>query len=382
MNKVKMKRVGNLFERIISVENLRLADEKARRGKLRSFGVIHHDKNREANIWHLHKMLKNKTYRTSAYEVFTIRDPKEREIYRLPYYPDRIVHHAIMNVLEPIWMSIFTANTHACIKGRGIYSAYKSVKTALIDKENTRYCLKIDIRKFYLTIDHAILKRLIRKKIKCKDTLELLDQIIDTAPGVPIGNFLSQYFANLFLAYFDHWIKEVICVKYYIRYADDMVFFHADKAYLHDLLAKINNYLKEELNLELKANYQIFPVEGSEVKGRGIDFVGYVFRHSHILLRKSIKQRFARRMASRGLDLKAYAAYWGWAKHCNSINLINKLTNNEKFLRLRDKDRGTDDGKQNRYLPNYEQKDHCLGLQNRGQQISKKQKWKVPLLAN
>ena len=165
----RMKRVGNIFEQIISLDNLRLADLKARRGKLRSYGVTNHDKSREENIQRLHVMLKEKSYRTSDYDVFKIFDPKEREIYRLPYFPDRIVHHAIMGVLEPVWVSVFTQNTYACIKGRGIHAAMKDVKIALKDRENTTYSLKLDIRKYYPSIDHAILKQLIRRKIKCQD---------------------------------------------------------------------------------------------------------------------------------------------------------------------------------------------------------------------
>lgn len=122
-----MKRIGNLYEQIISVENLRLADEKARRGKTRSYGVRVHDRNREANIQALHEALLTKTFRTSPYEVFTIYEPKERVIYRLPYYPDRIVHHAIMNVLEPIWVKTFTYNTYSCVKGRGIEGCARHV---------------------------------------------------------------------------------------------------------------------------------------------------------------------------------------------------------------------------------------------------------------
>ncbi len=326
-----MKRVGNLFEKIISVENLQLADEKARRGKLRSYGVIHHDKNREANIQRLHEMLRDKTYRTSAYEVFKIHDPKERDIYRLPYFPDRIVHHAIMNIMEPIWVSIFTSDTYACIKERGIHAAMQGVKKALKDEENTMYCLKIDVRKYYPSIDHDILKQIVRRKIKCADTLELLDHIIDSAPGVPIGNYLSQYFANLYLAYFDHWIKEELGIKYYFRYADDMVFFHADKAYLHDLLIDINGYLTHRLNISLKRNYQVFPVDV-----RGVDFIGYVFRHTHVLLRKGIKKNFCRavvklnkRKVSEAEYKQVLCSWMGWAKHCNAKNLINKITKNK-----------------------------------------------------
>ena len=204
MKSKAMKRIGNLYERIIAVENLQLADQKARRGKLRSYGVRRHDKNREANTLALHEALKNKTFKTSKYETFIIKDPKEREIYRLPYFPDRIVHHAIMNILEPIWVSVFTTDTFSCIKNRGINGCMLKVDKALKDVENTRYCLKIDVKKFYPSIDHDVLKQIVRRKIKCPDTLALLDQIIDSAAGVPIGNYLSQYFANLFLAYFDH----------------------------------------------------------------------------------------------------------------------------------------------------------------------------------
>ncbi len=201
-----MKRLNNLFEKVISIDNLRLADERARKGKLRSYGVQHHDKNRDANILALHEQLKNGTFKTSEYHVFTIYEPKERLIFRLPYFPDRILHHAIMNVLEPIWVSVFTKDTYSCIKNRGIHACAKSVQRVLRqDKDGTRYCLKIDIRKFYPSIDHEVLKSIVRRKIKDARLLSLIDEIIDSVPsGVPIGNYLSQYFANLVLAYFDH----------------------------------------------------------------------------------------------------------------------------------------------------------------------------------
>jgi retron-type reverse transcriptase len=156
-----VKRLGNLYDNICSLENLRLADEKARKGKLRSRGVVRHDRNREQNLLALHERLKNGAFRTSKYEIFTIHEPKEREIYRLPYYPDRIVHHAVMNILEPVWVSIFTADTYSCIKKRGIHAAAKKVKEALREyPEATKYCLKTDIRKFYPSIDHDILKQI------------------------------------------------------------------------------------------------------------------------------------------------------------------------------------------------------------------------------
>jgi len=328
-----MKRINNLYEKIISIENLQKADANARKGKLSSYGVQRHDLHRYENILKLHNTLKNQTFKTSDYHIFKMitDNGKEREIYRLPYYPDRIVHHAIMNIMEPIWTSIFTSDTYSCIKGRGIHGVFRKLKYDLQNIEATQYCLKIDIRKFYPTIDHAILKQLIRRKIKDTLLLVLLDEIIDSAPGVPIGNYLSQFFANIYLTYFDHWIKEEKQIKYYYRYADDMVFLSNTKTQLHNLLNEINTYLAT-LNLSVKNNYQVFPVDS-----RGIDFVGYVFRHSHILMRKSIKQNFARKAAKLHKQNKtpseithALSSYTGWATHCNTKNLIQILIHNEK----------------------------------------------------
>jgi len=328
-----MKRVTNLYDTICSLENLRLAYHKARQGKAKTYGVRIFDKAAEPNLQQLHADLTQGTYRTSEYSIFTIFEPKERIIYRLPFR-DRVVHHAIMNVLENIWVPIFINNTYACIKGRGIHGALKHLKRDLKDVTGTQYCLKMDIRKFYPTIDHSILKTIIRKKIKDERLLILLDEIIDSAPGIPIGNYLSQFFANLYLSYYDHWLKEELQVRYYYRYADDMVILHQDKQYLHDLLAEINTYLTVELNLQLKRNYQVFPVNI-----RGIDFVGYVFFHTHILMRKSIKKRFCRRAAKINKltldpsDYKQRIASWlGWAKHCNSKNLINTILDHEKIF--------------------------------------------------
>jgi len=333
-----MKRIGDIYKRIIDIDNLRLADKNARRGKPLSYGVRVHDKNREGNIQKLHEMLENKTFKTSEYDIFKIYEPKERDIYRLPYFPDRIVHHAIMNILEPVWVSIFTSDTFSCIKKRGIHGAMLKMKTAMRDVENTQYCLKIDIRKFYPSIDHEVLKRIVRRKIKCRDSLWLLDHIIDSADGVPIGNYLSQYFANLYLTYFDHWIKETVGLKYYFRYADDMVFLHRNKAFLHELLVRINDYLNSELKLSLKSNYQIFPISS-----RGIDFVGFVFYHTHTRIRKSIKKNFCRSVSKlnkrENITEKEYkqriSCWLGWAKYSNSKHLLKSIIKKEYYGNLR-----------------------------------------------
>ena len=304
-----MKRFDNVYDQIISIDNLVLADRIASRGKAKQYAVIYHRSNQQQNIIELHNILQSKQFKTSAYSVFKVYEPKEREVYRLPYFPDRIVHHAIMNLLEPMFVETFTADTYSCIKGKGIHAAVRNLKTALKDVSGTIYCLKLDIKKFYPSVDHTVLKTLIRKKIKDTDLLCLLDEIIDSAPGLPIGNYLSQYFANFYLSYFDHWIKEKMAVKYYFRYADDLVILSDNKKYLHGLLANINDYLQTNLKLTVKSNYQVFPVEA-----RGIDFLGYVFYHTHLRLRKSIKQSFAR-MLYRQPNPQSTAAYYGWAKH-------------------------------------------------------------------
>ncbi len=324
-----MKRIGNIYETIYSKENLILADKKARKGKRHQPGVMYFDQDKDVNIDKLHLMLKNKTYKTSAYTTFPIYEPKEREIFRLPYFPDRIVHHAVMIPLKPIFVSTFTADTYSCIEGKGVHAASFALRKALKDVPGTKYCLKLDIKKFYPRIPHDILKKLLRRKIKDNDLLWLLDGIIDSAEGVPIGNYLSQYFANFYLTYFDHWIKENKGVKYYFRYADDMVITSDSKQYLHQLLADIRVYLHDELKLEIKDNYQIFLVaKHRRARGRGIDFVGYVHYHEHTGLRPSIKKSFAR-MIHKRKNRASIASYSGWAKHCNSKHLLKKLLNDK-----------------------------------------------------
>ncbi len=330
-----MKRIGNLYERIISVENLQLADRKARRGKSASYGVRTHDKNREANILALHEALRTKTFKTSPYDVFTVHDPKERVIYRLPYYPDRIVHHAIMNILEPIWTRTFTHNTFSCVKGRGIEGCARYVARKIESyKGRPLYCLKIDIKKFYPSIDHEVEKRIIRRRLKDPDLLWLLDEIIDSAPGLPIGNYLSQYLANLFLCYMMHRLNEVERVDC-AEYADDIIVLADSKERLRGVLAVLREELSG-LRLTMKGNWQIFPVAENRFdrSGRAIDNVGYRFYRRQRLIRKGIKQNFCRAAARLNrtappLELKAYkravAPWLGWARHSDSRNLLRKI---------------------------------------------------------
>lgn len=331
-----MKRIGNLYQKIISVENLREADEKARKGKIKTYGVKVHDKNREANIQSLHEALLTKTFKTSAYDIFTIYEPKERLIYRLPYYPDRIVHHAIMNILEPIWVRTFTHNTFSCVKGRGIEGCARYVDRIFEKyKGKPMYCLKIDIKKYYPSIDHDVMKRIVRRKIKDKDLLWLLDEIIDSAEGLPIGNYLSQYLANLYLCYFMHRVNENLKLDA-AEYADDITFFASTKEELREAFKEIKRMVEEELNLKIKGNYQIFPIAENryDKSGRALDYVGYKFYRKQKLIRKSIKKNFCKTVSrlnrrQKQLDAKAYkqavAPWLGWAKHSDSKHLLKSI---------------------------------------------------------
>jgi hypothetical protein len=331
-----MKRYGNLFDKLVSIDNLCLADERARKGKTATQGVISFDQNREKYLQELCENLKNGTYKPSRYATFKIKEPKERVIYCLPYYPDRIVHHAIMNVVAPIWLQRFDRDTYCGIPGRGIQAAADRVRHFMRkDPEGCRYCLKFDIRKFYPTVDHDVLKQLVRWKIKDRKVIALIDDLIDsTEAGIPIGNHPSIFFALLYFTKFIIWLKQEKGVKYMVDYADDIVIFSSDKAWLRALLADIEEYLDKELKLSVKQNKQIFPVAKThrDKHGRGVDFLGYVFYLHETRLRKRVKQNFARAVArmrrrpiSKAYFLQRCASWWGWCKHSNSTYFINKL---------------------------------------------------------
>ena len=324
-----MKRYNNLYEQICNMENILVAHTNAKRGKMHYQEVQDVEASLNTYMHQLQTILTTKIFKTSEYFVFTKTDSgKPRKIYRLPYFPDRIVHHCIMQVLEPIWKKIFISDTYSSIKDRGIHKGVKRVKQALTNIANTQYCLKLDIRKFYPSINHEILKSIIRKKIKDDDVLFLLDEIIDSAEGVPIGNYLSQYFGNLYLTYFDHWLKETKQCKYYFRYCDDMILLHASKRYLSLLKEEIEDYLSDNLKLTLKSNWQIFPVDA-----RGIDFLGYRFFHDYTLLRKSIAIKFKQRIRYIKTHwttlvpseiINSIMSYYGWLGYANCNNLTKE----------------------------------------------------------
>lgn len=361
-----MKRYGYLFEKICSMENLELAYQHAKKGKGWYREVQQIEKRPYYYLAGLQWMLKNHKFRTSEYVTFTKTDgKKERDIYKLPFFPDRICQWAVLQVIEPQLLAYFTDDTYSAIPDKGIHAAFKKLRKAVdtVPEEMT-FCLKIDCKKFYPSIDHELLKQKFRKKYKDPELLDLIDEVIDsisTCPateeniefyqscgneirivtseegkqyidgvGIPIGNYFSQYDGNFFLTEFDHWIKEVKHVKHYYRYMDDICIFADSKEKLHQLLQEIEEYFRIKLKLRLKGNYQIFP---SFI--RGIDFVGYRIFLNYTLLRKSTCQEFKRKMTAirkkveSGKEMNysewcSINSYKGWLKYCDDYHLSEK----------------------------------------------------------
>ena len=309
-----MKRVGNLYDKIYDIDNIREAHKNARKRKHHYKEVKEVDADVDKYCYEIQAMLRDKTFVNGQYEVFKkVEKGKEREIYKLPYFPDRIIHHAIMQVLEPIWKKTLIADTYQSIKGRGIHKAKNKIQW-LLRKHKLKYALKMDIKKFYPSVDNEIMKQTLRRKIKCKDTLWLLDTIVDSTAGIPIGNYLSQYFGNLYLTYLDHELKEQVKVKYYYRYCDDIVVLSNDKAELHNARVLVSSRLAS-LRLVLKKNYQV-----QQVKDRGLDFLGYRMFHKYTLLRKKIAAG-VKHSTSDNSD----ASYNGWLVSSNGHNLARRV---------------------------------------------------------
>lgn len=344
-----MRGTGDLYSKIYSMDNLKLAHKNAKKGKGWYKEVKYIDKHLEETLTELQDMLINHTYKTSEYVVFMKTEGlKDREIYKLPYFPDRICQWAILQVIEPFLLKNLTKDTYSAIPQKGIHQIarqftgyYKKVKGKKIwvpsilvsDPDNTAYCLKIDAKKYYPSIDHNILKKKYRKIFKDKELIWLLDEIIDSTEGdtgIPIGNYLSQYSGNLYLSSFDHWIKEEIGAKYYFRYMDDIVILNGSKEFLHNLKKKIDIYFREELKLRIKENWQVFPT-----KVRGLDFVGYRFFGEYTLLRKNTCKQFKRKMRVINkkrennvdpsyTDWCSFNSYKGWLMYCDSYRLSQK----------------------------------------------------------
>lgn len=325
-----MKRQGNLWEKVVDADNIHAAYLRARRGKTWQATVRRFENGIDGKLARIRHSLIDKTFRTSAYKIKRIYEPKERDIYVLPFNPDRIVQHALMAVLEPIWDKMFIDDSYCCRKGKGIHSGSRR---AMEFVRQHKYCLKCDVSKFYPSIDHDTLYVITEKKIKCPDTLWLLRDIIYSVQGgknTPIGNYTSQWFGNLYLHELDMLVKHQLHVKAYLRYCDDFCLFHDDKAILNDWANQITTFLRDRLQLRL-SKCDLFQT------ARGLDFLGYRhFPKGYVLLRKRTAKRLQRRLrqlpkllGSKRLPVEkarsVLASARGWMQWANTSNLAVSL---------------------------------------------------------
>lgn len=312
------------------MNNILLAHKMARRdkGNYKEVQIVDKDPVFYAKV--IKEMLENETYVVGKYTHKIINDKgKDRELMKLPYYPDRIIQWAIMLQTENIFVSKFIDQTCASLPNRGIHRAHHFMTKYLKDKDGSKYCLKLDVRHFYQSVDQEILKDVLRTYFKDEKLLRLIFKIIDSYPGgkgIPIGSYLSQYLGNAYLTGLDHFIKEDLHCKYYVRYMDDMVILSSSKDRLHNVKREIEEYLNCKLKLDLKKNYQVFPTNI-----RGIDFIGYRFFGNYILLRKGTCKRFKRKMLYMSKkdeitfsDVCTFYSYRGWLDYCDSYRLKNK----------------------------------------------------------
>ena len=301
-----MKTVKNIFHKITAFDNLILAAKKSQKGKRFNNNVTAFHFNLEEEILQLQKELLSKRYKPGAYRTFYIYDPKERMISAAPYR-DRVIHHALCNIIEPIFEKTFIYDSYANRKGKGTHKAIERYQKYA---KKYPFVLKCDIKKFFPSLDQAILKQAIRWKIRCKDTLWLIDKIIDNSnlqetvlqwfpeddlftplerkKGLPIGNLTSQFWANVYMNQFDHFVKETLKVPGYIRYVDDFVLFGISKQQLWEWKKEITNFLAK-MRLRMHPNKtQILRVKS------GVPFLGYQLFPQYRYVRKEKIKRYKR----------------------------------------------------------------------------------------
>ena len=341
-----MKKYKKLYKKLCSINNLALAFRKARKGKSKKFYVIEFEKNIDENLKKLQKELLEFIYKPKKLKRFIIRDPKTRTIHASDFI-DRIVHHAVVNIIGPIFEKIFIYDSFASRKDKGTHKAIEKfckfmikvsgngrpVKNAGDDNQIEGYCLKADIKSYFDNVNREVLLNIIKKKVGDERVIWLITQILDNFDankegiGMPLGNLTSQFFANVYLNELDYFVKHVLKVKYYIRYADDFVVLHRNKKRPEYLKKEIDSFLRKELRIWLH------PDKSKIIALRnGITFLGYkIFYHYRLLVKRNL--RLARRkvimLKSGEITQQSFIDFlhgWdGYAKGANSYKLRYNL---------------------------------------------------------
>ena len=322
------------YKDIISVENLLGAWGEFSKGKRNKTDVRRFSSLLMHNILALHRNLATGTYQHGRYEHFKINDPKPRDIHKARV-ADRLVHHALYRKLYPFFDRTFINDSYSCREGKGTHKAMNRFRhfARKVSENNTRTCwvLKCDIRKFFASIDHAILADILRSYIPDEHILHLLDRVISSfsstwpTPGVgqkglPLGNLTSQLLVNIYMNEFDQFVKHTLKAKCYIRYADDFVFLSADKQELESILPHVSAFLQSKLKLSLHPDKVSITTLSS-----GVDFLGWVHFPDHRVLRTSTKRRMLSRLAGEPSEATV-ASYRGMLRHGNAHCLEQTLS--------------------------------------------------------
>ena len=323
------KKLKNIWSEFVSYDNLLYGYREASRGKRHFPSIAAFTLHLEDRLYDLRERLQSGNWHPDKYRCFEIYEPKKRTIHA-PAFGDRVVHHALVHVIGPRIESAFIDHSYACRVGKGTHAASKYLWSMLKSARDTMgdrvYVLKADISKYFYSIDHQILKSQLARKISDRRVLIVCGRLIDESPcgsdvGLPLGCLTSQLWANMYLDQFDHFAKDVLGLRYYVRYMDDFVILHHDKAALWNLLARIREYLTEALHLVLNRKTGIYQAS------QGVDFAGYRHWASHILPRKrniqAAKNRFAwmtNAYPEELIDLdqvrSSVASFVGYTQHC------------------------------------------------------------------
>lgn len=347
-----MKKYRNLYKELCSWENLVLAFNKAKKGKSKKYYVIEFKKNMEKNLKNLQKELINKIYSPLSLKKFIVRDPKTRTIHA-SIFRDRIVHHTIVNILNPIYEPIFIHDSFASRKNKGTHKAVNRfeafvrkvssngqlVKNSFGNNSIKGYVLKADLRHYFDSVNHEVLINTLRKKIDDENVIWLVKKILENfdtskGTGMPLGNYTSQFFANVYLNELDYYVKHILKAKYYIRYVDDFVILHKNKEVLEYYLSHIYNFLPS-LKIKLHPEKtEIYPLRN------GLNFLGYrIFYHYKLLRRRNIRYFMKRfdvniSLYNNGIiggeQLKSRISGWlGYASFGNTYNFRKDLVYNK-----------------------------------------------------
>lgn len=324
-----MKRENNLIEQIADPENLRLAFWKARKGKDGKIEVVDYRKSLDKNLLMLRNEILTGDVMVGNYHYFTIYDPKERKICAARFH-ERVLHHAIMNVCNHNFEKFQIYDSYASRVGKGTFAALERAKHF---QQKYKWYLKLDVRKYFDSIDHNILKLMLKTRFKDKVLLPIMFQIIDSyqtmkGKGLPIGNLTSQYFANHYLGLSDHFIKEKLRAPAYVRYMDDMVIWDNDKNTLLNIGKAFQVFIEANLSLTLKPfclNYT----------HKGLPFLGYTLLKNVVLLTNRSRKRFKAKL--KNYSNKLDSSIWSQSEYQAHILPLIAYTKYANTFKLRTK---------------------------------------------